>query len=232
MMMVPGPIPQPLCRQASGSGCMGLLGVLVNSDVTVPQVPGKNGAWLVPRVLLVAASGLYGRGHRGCSGGTATVVLNLGAVACEANAVCGAEAPQKGFLFLICLLVVLCFLAPSKLPSAKCIPTPLLAGPRKYASPLCIWELGWMVLKLGERRRGKRGDVLEGGSHLKKPVQNKTKGQLNVKVRSKGKKEEKEKEEMWHFWSEAEHPDSRAVISLTEKGALWVRIWIFFFWAD
>lgn len=88
-----------------------------------------------------------------------------------------------------------------------------------------------MVLKLGERRRGKRGDVLEGGSHLKKPVQNKTKAQLNVKVRSKGKKEEWRKgllEEMWHFSSEAEHPDSRVVISLTQKGALWVRIWTFF----
>lgn len=59
-----------------------------------------------------------------------------------------------------------------------------------------------MVLKFGEGRRGKGGNVLEGDSNLKKPVQNKTKGQLSVKVRSKGKKEELRKElleEMWHF---------------------------------
>lgn len=58
------------------------------------------------------------------------------------------------------------------------------------------------MVKFGERRRGKRGNVSEGDGHLKKPVQNKTKGQLSVKVRSKGKKEEWGKgllEEMWHF---------------------------------
>lgn len=47
-----------------------------------------------------------------------------------------------------------------------------------------------------------RGNVLEGDSNLKKPEQNKTKGQLSVKVRSKGQKEEWRKgllEEMWHL---------------------------------
>lgn len=162
MMTVPGPIPQPLCRQASGSGCMGLLGVFVNSDVTVPQVPGKNGAWLVPRVLLVAASGLYCRGHHGCSGGTATVVLDLGAVACEANAVCGAEAPQKGFLFLIHLLVVLCFLAPSKLPAGKCIPTPLLASPRKVCVPSLHLGIGMNGAKVRRKKKGEEGRCIGG----------------------------------------------------------------------
>jgi len=75
-----------------------------------------------------------------------------------------------------------------------------------------------MVLKSGERRRGEGGNVLE-------------RGQLTVKVRNKGKKEERRKvllEEMWHFWSEAGHRGSRAVISRVEKGALWIRILIFF----
>lgn len=46
------------------------------------------------------------------------------------------------------------------------------------------------------------GNVLEGDSNLKKPEQNKTKGQLSVTVRSKGQKEEWRKgllEEMWHL---------------------------------
>lgn len=82
MMMLPGPLPQPLRRQASGSGCMGLLGVFVNSDVThSPQVPGKKGALLVSHVFLVAASGLYCCGDHGCSGETRTLVLSLGPVA-------------------------------------------------------------------------------------------------------------------------------------------------------
>lgn len=81
MMMLPDPFPQPMCRQAGGSGCMGLLEVFVNLDVTIPQVPGKKGPWVVPRVFLVPASGLYCCGDHGCSGEAGTVVLNLGAVA-------------------------------------------------------------------------------------------------------------------------------------------------------
>ena len=57
MMMHPGPLPQPMRRQGGGSGCMGHLGVFVNLDVTVSQVPGKEGARLLPRVFLGAASG-------------------------------------------------------------------------------------------------------------------------------------------------------------------------------
>lgn len=62
--------------------------------MTVRQVPGKEGAWLVPCVGLMAASGLNWSGDHGCSEETGTVVVNL-----------GAEASQKGFFVpnLVCL---------------------------------------------------------------------------------------------------------------------------------
>lgn len=66
----------------------------VNSDVTVCQVPGKEGARLVPRVGLVAASGLNWSGDHGCSGETGMVVVNLGGYVEQRHL-------RRGFLFLI-----------------------------------------------------------------------------------------------------------------------------------
>ena len=134
-MMLPGPLPQPLHGQANGSGCIGLLGD-VNLDVTVPQVPGKKGAWLVPRVFLVAASGLYCHGDHGCSGETGTVVLNLGAVAAE-QMLCVEQRHLRRFFcsLSVCWLPSVSWHRPScHHPSA--FPLPFWRLQEKYASPL------------------------------------------------------------------------------------------------
>lgn len=140
MMMLPGPFPQPMCRQAGGSGCMGLVEVFVNLDVTIPQVPGKKGPWVVPRVFLVAASGLYCCGDHGCSGEAGTVVLNLGAVAVKQMLCVEQRHLRRFFLFLICLPAARCFLSSFKMPSSQRIPTPFLAVPRKVCFPSLNWE--------------------------------------------------------------------------------------------
>ena len=72
--MVPVSLPQLLHRQASGTSW----GVC---ELSEPQVPRKKGAWLVPCVVLVAASVLYCCGDRGCSRKAGTVFPSLGALA-------------------------------------------------------------------------------------------------------------------------------------------------------
>lgn len=71
--------------------------MFVDLDMTVPRVPGKEGAWLVLPVFSVASLGdsvgLYCCGVCGRSGETGTVVFKLGAVAVKQ--MCSAEAPQK-----------------------------------------------------------------------------------------------------------------------------------------
>lgn len=126
--MLPGPLPHTgkwvwLCGTSWG----------VNSDVAVCQVPGKEGAWLVPCVVLVAASGLNWSGDHGCSGETGTVVVNLGAVDVK-QMLCVEQRHLRRFLLLL-MLSAFHFLALPKLPSSQCIPTPLLVAPIKVCFP-------------------------------------------------------------------------------------------------
>lgn len=151
MVMLPGPLPHTgkwVWLHGTPWG--------VNSGVAVCQVPGKEGAWLVLRVVLVAASGLNWRGDHGCSGETGAVVVNLGAVDVKQMLCVEQRRLRRFFLFLI--LSACRFLALSKLPSSQCIPIPLLVALIKvcFPSKFGSWD------KRTERGEGRGGECIEG----------------------------------------------------------------------